>query len=38
METWSYFSFMEQGEDGFWRMPPAYPAIPLSFSIKAIRP
>lgn len=36
--SWSYFPFMEQGEDGLWRMPPAYPTIPLSFSIKAIKP
>ena len=28
---------LEQGEDGFWRMPQGYPSLPLSFSIKATK-
>jgi SAM-dependent methyltransferase len=36
--TWNYFPFMVKGEDGYWRLPPEYPTLPLSFSLKAIKP
>jgi len=32
---WQYFPFMERGEDGWYRLPPGYPPLPLSFSLKA---
>ena len=35
---WDYLPFMAQGDDGYWRLPPDYPALPLSFSLKAIKP
>jgi len=33
--SWKYFPFMEQGADRWWRLPAAYPAMPLSFSLQA---
>jgi SAM-dependent methyltransferase len=36
--TWNYFPFMVRGADGYWRLPPEYPALPLSFSLKATKP
>jgi SAM-dependent methyltransferase len=33
--AWQYFPFMECGADRWWRLPATYPAIPLSFSVRA---
>ena len=30
--------FLEQGPDGWWRLPPTFPALPLLFSLRASRP
>jgi SAM-dependent methyltransferase len=35
--TWDYFSFMTRDEDGWYRLPPGFPRLPLSFSIKATK-
>ncbi len=33
------FSFMEQGEDGWWRLPsPNHKAVPFLFSLQALKP
>lgn len=34
--AWKMFPFMEQMEDGFWRLPERFPQMPLTFSLKAI--
>lgn len=31
------YPFMVRGEDGFWRLPPEIPALPLLFSIRAVK-
>ena len=36
--AWNYFPFMERGADRWWRLPAEYPAIPLSFSLRAQKP
>lgn len=36
--AFKWFAFMEQGDDGFWRMPEDLPQLPLMFSLKATRP
>ncbi len=35
VSTWRALPFMEQSEDGFWRLPARFPQIPLVFSLKA---
>lgn len=35
--SWRRFPFMEQGEDGWWRLPDRFPRVPLTFSLKATR-
>ena len=35
--VWKRFPFLEQGEDGLWRMKRGKPQIPLLFSIKATK-
>jgi SAM-dependent methyltransferase len=30
--------FLEQGEDGWWRLPPELPSLPFLFSLRATRP
>jgi SAM-dependent methyltransferase len=35
--SWQMFPFMEQGEDGWWRLPQKFPPLPLMFSLKAKR-
>ncbi|MEU6114455.1 class I SAM-dependent methyltransferase [Streptomyces sp. NPDC047117] len=35
---WRLLPFMEQGADGWWRLPEGLPAMPLSFSLRASRP
>jgi SAM-dependent methyltransferase len=30
--------FLEQGDDGWWRLPPSMPALPFLFSLRARRP
>lgn len=35
--TWARFPFMEEGADGWWRLPAGLPALPLTFSLKAAR-
>lgn len=32
-----HFPFLERGTDGWRRLPAGYPAIPLTFSIRARR-
>jgi SAM-dependent methyltransferase len=36
--AFKWFSFMVQGEDGYWRMPTGAPDIPLMFSLTAVKP
>lgn len=36
--SWRMLSFMERGDDGWWRMPESYPQLPLLLSINARRP
>lgn len=36
--AWKALEFMEQDDDGLWRMPPGAGDIPLSFSLSASRP
>ncbi len=36
--AYQMFPFMEQGEDGWWRLPDSQPEIPLLFSLKAVKP
>ena len=31
------YPFMLPAEDGFWRLPPEIPSLPLIFSIRAIK-
>lgn len=31
------YPFMVRGEDGFWRLPPEIPSLPLMFSIRAVK-
>jgi SAM-dependent methyltransferase len=33
--VWKMFPFMEEGEDGHWRLPGHMPEIPLMFSLRA---
>lgn len=33
---WQYFSFMEQGEDGWWRLRDNDAMLPLTFSLRAV--
>lgn len=35
--AWQLFPCMIKGEDGYWRLPPDRPPLPLSFSLKARR-
>ena len=35
---WKMFPFMEQGTDGWWRLPERFPGLPLMFSLQAIKP
>ncbi len=35
--AFTWFSFMELAEDGFWRMPADMPQLPLMFSVTATR-
>ena len=32
---WQFFPFLEQDEDGLWRLPDDRPQIPLMFSLRA---
>jgi hypothetical protein len=32
---WRNLRFMEQDDDGLWRLPDDCPALPLTFSVKA---
>lgn len=34
---WPFFSFMQQGEDGLWRLPEGYIQLPMMFSLKATK-
>jgi len=34
---WDYLPFMVKGDDAYWRLPPEYPALPLSVSLKATK-
>lgn len=36
--AWKVLEFMEQGDDGLWRMPPGAGDVPLMFSLSAVRP
>jgi len=36
--TWRMLPWMIRGDDGFWRLPPGYPEIPLQFSLSARKP
>ncbi|HET8632370.1 MAG TPA: class I SAM-dependent methyltransferase [Thermomicrobiales bacterium] len=36
--SWARFPFMEEGADGWWRLPAGLPALPLTFSLRAERP
>lgn len=36
--AWKVLEFMEQDDDGLWRMPPGTGDIPLMFSLSAARP
>lgn len=36
--AWKALEFLEQGDDGLWRMPPGTGDIPLLFSLSALRP
>jgi hypothetical protein len=33
--VWKMFPFMEEGDDGWWRLPGHIPEIPLMFSLRA---
>jgi SAM-dependent methyltransferase len=35
--TWALFPNMVKGEDGLYRLPPGFPQLPLSFSLKAVK-
>ena len=35
--TWQALSFMVQDDEGYWRLPPEYPSLPLSFAIRAVK-
>ncbi|MGH8883609.1 MAG: class I SAM-dependent methyltransferase [Egibacteraceae bacterium] len=35
---WRMLPFMECGDDGWWRLPVELPSIPLSFSLRAVKP
>jgi SAM-dependent methyltransferase len=35
--TWPLFPNMSKGEDGLYRLPPDFPQLPLSFSLRAVR-
>jgi SAM-dependent methyltransferase len=35
--TWRMLPWMVRGDDGFWRLPPEFPEIPLMFSLSARR-
>lgn len=34
--TWQALPCMLKGADGYWRLPPAYPSLPLTFALRAI--
>jgi SAM-dependent methyltransferase len=36
--AWRMLPFMERGNDGWWRLPPEYPQLPMMLSIAARRP
>lgn len=35
--SFEWFPLMQRGEDGFWRMPPGSPDLPLMFSVTAVK-
>jgi SAM-dependent methyltransferase len=35
---WRMLPFMEHGDDGWWRLPADLPSLPLSFSLRAVKP
>lgn len=35
--SWKYHALMEQGDEGHWRLPEAYPQIPLKLAIRATK-
>jgi SAM-dependent methyltransferase len=35
---WPMLPFMKHGDDGWWRLPTDLPSIPLSFSLRAVKP
>jgi hypothetical protein len=36
--TWPLFPNMSRGSDGLYRFPKDFPQLPLSFSLKAVKP
>ena len=34
---WTALKFLVSDEQGYWRLPPEYPSLPLSFSLKATK-
>jgi len=35
--SWQALSFLVPTDEGYWRLPPEYPQLPLSFAIRAIK-
>ncbi len=35
---WQALPFLVQDEQGYWRLPPAYPQLPLTFALRASQP
>ena len=36
--SWKQFPFLVEREDGWWDLPDIYPRIPLTFTLKAVKP
>ncbi len=36
--AWRRFPWLELGADGWWRLPPGNPSVPLTFSLRATKP
>ena len=36
--SWQMGTNMEQGADGYWRLPAGYPPLPFMFALKAVKP